>query len=436
MLQPDWQQVAALATYALYANMTGSVGPASTTLAIPDPSQFIPSINVRCINGLWFISLMLSLIASLLAILAKEWINEFKSRMRAPAASPRLWMLRHIAYKQGLEKWGFDGFIAILPIFLHVSLFLFLIGLCVLLQSLDNVVAWIVLAMAASVAGFYLAASIAPFWWGDCPTATPIMRYIFNTLVYAPWLAFSVLKFLHSVLAWAFYHVQRLVCWIVSVALLLSVWPLALMTAELPHFLFVKACRVVSSRPAHGHRWFELTDRLWAFATRPLRWLAKRLQPLPFPRWRDRKQVPVTAFDQSSLLVSHVPFREAAALSWMIRRLPLSEDISTALCAIGGISSRSHQEYFSIHKVSSPLNQADVAVVAKDLLVDSPDVTPAATLARLLHARLVVDPHNIHLARSIIMDMVSFSFSVFLDCLCMYPLPLAGTVLNIEMNPS
>ena len=32
------------------------------------------------------------------------------------------------------------------------------------------------------------------------------------------------------------------------------------------------------------------------------------------------------------------------------------------------------------------------------------------------------------------MDMVSFSLLVSLDCLCMYPLPLAGIVLNIEMN--
>jgi len=141
----------------------------STSLApfeLPNPVSFTPPTDARLISGLWLTSLTLSLAVSFLAILAKQWLNEFKSRMRAIAPSPKLWAMRHSAYKSGLERWGMDAFISTLPLLLHAAFYLFLTGLCLRLLKLDGYIAAVIIAMTAILSAFYVAAGLAPLFWG------------------------------------------------------------------------------------------------------------------------------------------------------------------------------------------------------------------------------------------------------------------------------
>jgi len=100
-LQPDWQRATSLAMFIIYVHLN-STGPAP--FEVPNLHSFTVTTNALWINGLWFASLTLSLAVSLLAILAKQWLNEFKSRMRAPYSSPKMWAMRHSAYRGGLER--------------------------------------------------------------------------------------------------------------------------------------------------------------------------------------------------------------------------------------------------------------------------------------------------------------------------------------------
>jgi len=128
------------------------------------------------VNTLWFLSLTLALVVALLAILAKQWLGEYTSRMRRHISSHRHWAWRHLVYHDGLENWGMDAFISALPLMLHLSLLLFLVGLVAFLSGLDWVIVGFVLPLTVMVMVFYVWATVAPLWFGDCPTATPILR--------------------------------------------------------------------------------------------------------------------------------------------------------------------------------------------------------------------------------------------------------------------
>ncbi|KAF9022075.1 hypothetical protein BDZ89DRAFT_1093352 [Hymenopellis radicata] len=91
------------------------------------------------VNGLWFMSLGLSLSTTLLAVLAKQWIHQYISV--ASAGSPRnRCRVRHFRYK-ALKKWHVPLLIELLPVLMHAALGLFFIGLVIYLCSLSTVMA-------------------------------------------------------------------------------------------------------------------------------------------------------------------------------------------------------------------------------------------------------------------------------------------------------
>jgi hypothetical protein len=131
---------------------------------------------VRAYNGLWFTSLGIALVVALLSILAKQWLTEYVSRMRAPAETRQRWAWRHRVFRQGLDKWQLDAFISSLPFLIHVSLFLFFAGLVAFLYDLDRAIAGVLISITALTAIFYTFATMLPLWFGDCPSATPLLR--------------------------------------------------------------------------------------------------------------------------------------------------------------------------------------------------------------------------------------------------------------------
>ncbi|KAK0231781.1 hypothetical protein EDD85DRAFT_775419, partial [Armillaria nabsnona] len=133
-LQPDYTAVSA----SLLAELVGNQ---QTTSNIPIPSSpsylttsFSPSTTDVLVNSLWFISLTLSLITALVAVLTKQWLHQYISVVSdiSPLSRGRIRQYRYM----GLEKWQVPMIIGFLPILLHVSLFLFFLGLCFYLFAL------------------------------------------------------------------------------------------------------------------------------------------------------------------------------------------------------------------------------------------------------------------------------------------------------------
>jgi hypothetical protein len=111
------------------------------------------------VNVLWFISLVLSLSAALIALMGKQWIREYQRETAlSPLESIRLRELRH----EGFVQWGVIGMLESLPVFLQIAVILFFVGVMDLLWGIDSTVASLVSLIIGIVILFMLLALLAP----------------------------------------------------------------------------------------------------------------------------------------------------------------------------------------------------------------------------------------------------------------------------------
>ncbi|KZV79155.1 hypothetical protein EXIGLDRAFT_582118, partial [Exidia glandulosa HHB12029] len=135
-LQPDSNAYVANALFHLVKS-NGSVD------ALPAPPSLDAALTstVLWVNALWFTSLLLSLAVAFLCILAKQWIGEYVVHTTSSSNNAHHWSRRRAFYFRGLKAWGLPGFLSFLPALLHISLFLFIAGLCLSIWAVSRTVA-------------------------------------------------------------------------------------------------------------------------------------------------------------------------------------------------------------------------------------------------------------------------------------------------------
>ncbi|KAF9812820.1 hypothetical protein IEO21_05967 [Rhodonia placenta] len=121
---------------------------------------------VILINMLWFSALVFSLSAASLAISVSQWlhhhIDQPASRSRQ---SVRIWYFRH----RGFNSWNVPFIISLLPVLLQTSLALFLIGLLVLLWTLNSIVFCVVTTLVVILLTLSVSTAIIPTIAPTCP---------------------------------------------------------------------------------------------------------------------------------------------------------------------------------------------------------------------------------------------------------------------------
>ncbi|RPD62272.1 hypothetical protein L226DRAFT_337195 [Lentinus tigrinus ALCF2SS1-7] len=122
------------------------------------------------INALWFSSLILTLSASLIAIMVKQWLQQYS--LRLSGNSHEVARLRQYRY-ESLLKWHVVGIMAMLPILLQAALILFLSGIVILLWSLHPVVAAIATFLVGLLLVFTSTTTILPAFHSDCFYQSP-----------------------------------------------------------------------------------------------------------------------------------------------------------------------------------------------------------------------------------------------------------------------
>ncbi|GJE95682.1 hypothetical protein PsYK624_118680 [Phanerochaete sordida] len=133
---------------------------------------FEPSTSARWINSLFFVSIVLSLAAALLGILVKQWAREYM-QWNSLLALPRENVLVRQYRFESWETWKVAAIISTVPALLEIAMIMFLIGVIILLWTLDDVVA-ICVTTAASI--FLLVGSIftvLPVLFRRCPYKSP-----------------------------------------------------------------------------------------------------------------------------------------------------------------------------------------------------------------------------------------------------------------------
>ncbi|KAK0217197.1 hypothetical protein IW262DRAFT_1276218, partial [Armillaria fumosa] len=132
-MQPDYNQASAFLFFQIL-NATMSNGSQFSLPSSPTAFNFSPSRSSEWLNSLWFVSLTLSLITALVAVLVKQWLHQYVAIVSDSSARDRA-RIRHLRYA-GLQAWQVPMIIGMLPVLLHVSLALFFAGLAIFLFTL------------------------------------------------------------------------------------------------------------------------------------------------------------------------------------------------------------------------------------------------------------------------------------------------------------
>ncbi|PBK65207.1 hypothetical protein ARMSODRAFT_892135, partial [Armillaria solidipes] len=131
-MQPDYNEASMFLLFEILKAMASN----GTQISIPStPTSFFSSSRSdEWLNSLWFVSLTLSLITALVAVLVKQWLHQYVAIVSDSSARDRA-RIRHLRYA-GLQTWQVPMIIGLLPVLLHVSLALFFAGLAIFLFSL------------------------------------------------------------------------------------------------------------------------------------------------------------------------------------------------------------------------------------------------------------------------------------------------------------
>ena len=145
--------------------------------AITYDSPFVPEPRDVWLNGLWFVSLGLTLSVALITGLIKQWLNFY---IAETIGSPKqVACTRQFRY-MGLSAWGVSLIIELLPLLMNASLFIFLIGLVLFLQGLNGTqeIQVAVVALTSTLFILYVVSGILPIWNPQCPYKSSLSQTI------------------------------------------------------------------------------------------------------------------------------------------------------------------------------------------------------------------------------------------------------------------
>ncbi|KAJ4494548.1 hypothetical protein C8J55DRAFT_545623 [Lentinula edodes] len=183
-LQPDYSQITAVLLVE-QVQILRAAGNSTAINAVPKSIVDLQNASVATedlwINGLFLASLSLALTTALLSVLVKQWLQAYSS-MSAGSAKHKA-LVRQFRYA-GLVKWKVTEIVGILPLILHTSLALFLIGLSLYISELHNSLSWIVVTVTSLAFAFYLGTLLIPQVWLECPYRIPLLFVPTEYMIY------------------------------------------------------------------------------------------------------------------------------------------------------------------------------------------------------------------------------------------------------------
>ncbi|KAG8791484.1 hypothetical protein FRC12_009074 [Ceratobasidium sp. 428] len=176
-LQPDPSDQTVAILREISQRLQGNAAGRSSTnlLDTADDVEFEPTRSAVWVNCLWFLSLSISIAVSLAAILAKQWCYYYLSARTGDTITQA--EDRQKRYN-GLTKWRMQGLLEHLPMFMHISLALFSVGLVIYLWDINVAVASTVTAVSLGALCFYLVTTLVPVWIPSCPYKTTQSVYV------------------------------------------------------------------------------------------------------------------------------------------------------------------------------------------------------------------------------------------------------------------
>ncbi len=162
-----------------------------------------PSTSIVCVNILWLLSFLLSIMSALFAMLMLQWSRIYIDLPQIPSVPKERARVRSVLFF-GMEKYRMHLAVEMAPTLLHLSVFLFFIGLVVFFFTVFKTVAIVVLISVGFFGLAYFALSILPCLDHSCPYRTPVSSlwwYLWHTsLSYVARYLRFILRQLHNCL--------------------------------------------------------------------------------------------------------------------------------------------------------------------------------------------------------------------------------------------
>ncbi|KAH8983801.1 hypothetical protein EDB86DRAFT_222484 [Lactarius hatsudake] len=151
------------------ATVNDSSGVSNTSIQ----SSFVPPGSVVFINSVWFLSLVLSLMCALLAMFLQQWARWYLHAVRQNHA-PHVRAHMRESFARGARKFHVFELVEALPFILLVCVHLFFAGLIAFAFRANHTVAYSTVAIVGFCTLSYLALTLMPLIFHDCPYYTPL----------------------------------------------------------------------------------------------------------------------------------------------------------------------------------------------------------------------------------------------------------------------
>ncbi|KZT54223.1 hypothetical protein CALCODRAFT_485735 [Calocera cornea HHB12733] len=160
LLSPDTSGATLDALTTVSAQLSALGTSSSIMPASYQETQFTIPTSALYVNALWIFSLSISLSASVLAMLVKQWLRVYDTDW--PSVPHDRANFRQFRY-HGLVKWQVPGIANSLPLLLQISVALFLAGFVVYLWGTSPGLQWLLLILFISGGIGYVGLGVAAF---------------------------------------------------------------------------------------------------------------------------------------------------------------------------------------------------------------------------------------------------------------------------------
>ncbi|CCA68529.1 hypothetical protein PIIN_02393 [Serendipita indica DSM 11827] len=140
---------------------------------VSSPNEFTPPQYAVRVNAFFFASLFTALLSALAAMLLKQWISYYTQGLKRISSKQIRARTRQFRY-EAIRRWKLRGLVMLVPSILHLSLFLFFLGLVDLLFFINKKVFGIATALVICTGVFYMFTNLAPLVSESAPFHSPL----------------------------------------------------------------------------------------------------------------------------------------------------------------------------------------------------------------------------------------------------------------------
>ncbi|KAI9456353.1 hypothetical protein BJY52DRAFT_560492 [Lactarius psammicola] len=144
-----------------------------------------PSTSIVCVNAMWILSLIVSITCALLATLMQQWARQYVQLPQLRTTPRERAHVRSFLFF-GLKQFRMSYAVELIPTLLHLAVFLFFVGLVIFFFTIFTTVAIIISASVGIFSIAYIALTILPCVYLNCPYRTPLSNlswYVWHTAV-------------------------------------------------------------------------------------------------------------------------------------------------------------------------------------------------------------------------------------------------------------